>query len=387
MPAATPDNLVWPVIEDISHCSVEEGALCVTWKSGLRSRYHPIWLRDNCACEQCLHSVTREHLFDVRDIALDIKIDAVEKTEGGEVCVTWSHNAHTSEYHPGWLYAHSGLLEEEHTTPELWDSSVIKEPISFQANQGVVDDELLHQVLLALKRWGLVRIQGMSTDEDVVEALGLRIGPIRETHFARVFDVVSRPDGDSNAYTSEELAAHTDIPTRETPPGLQLLHCLVADAEGGLSTMTDGFKLAADLHSNHPKEFANLSSTKWCFANRAGETDYRWNTPIIVLDDHGQVNDVRLLPFSRAPLRVEFDEIEPAYAALQLFMNMANSSKYQIRYPFNAGDLIIFDNRRILHGRGEFYPQTGDRELRGVYVDRDDLDSKLRQFKNNKMSL
>jgi hypothetical protein len=40
----------------------------------------------------------------------------------------------------------------------------------------------------------------------------------------------------------------------------------------------------------------------------------------------------------------------------------------------------MFDNRRILHGRGEFYPNTGDRALRGTYIERDDVDSKIREF-------
>jgi gamma-butyrobetaine dioxygenase len=63
-------------------------------------------------------------------------------------------------------------------------------------------------------------------------------------------------------------------------------------------------------------------------------------------------------------------------------MEKANSREYQISFPFKAGDLIIFNNRRILHGRGEFYPQTGDRALRGTYIERDDVMSKIRQYQN-----
>ena len=62
-------------------------------------------------------------------------------------------------------------------------------------------------------------------------------------------------------------------------------------------------------------------------------------------------------------------------------MEKANSPDYQMRFSFQAGDLIIFDNRRILHGRAEFFPTTGDRSLRGTYLDRDDVFSKIRQLK------
>ena len=72
--------------------------------------------------------------------------------------------------------------------------------------------------------------------------------------------------------------------------------------------------------------------------------------------------------------------MDDIYAALVCFMERVNSPDYQISFPFAAGDLIMFDNRRVLHGRGEFYPKTGDRALRGTYVERDDVMSKIREF-------
>ena len=44
-------------------------------------------------------------------------------------------------------------------------------------------------------------------------------------------------------------------------------------------------------------------------------------------------------------------------------MEKANSPEYQMSFPFKAGDLIIFDNRRILHGRTAYDPKhSGDRD-------------------------
>jgi len=104
--------------------------------------------------------------------------------------------------------------------------------------------------------------------------------------------------------------------------------------------------------------------------------------PIIGVDDNGDVFEVRLFPFSRAPLMTRYEKIEPSYRALKLFMTLANSNRYQMCYKLAAGDLIIFDNRRILHGRAEFFPGTGDRQLRGLYLDRDDTRSKIRMTIN-----
>jgi gamma-butyrobetaine dioxygenase len=40
--------------------------------------------------------------------------------------------------------------------------------------------------------------------------------------------------------------------------------------------------------------------------------------------------------------------------------------------------MVVFDNRRVLHGRAAFDPATGHRHLQGFYVDRGEFDSRLR---------
>ena len=388
--APTPDNLAWPTSASIETCEIaDDGAVLVRWADQQLSRFHPLWLRDNCACDVCLHAFTREHLTDLLDLPLDIKAEQVKLDADGALVVNWQLGKHVSVFNPGWLFAHSGLSQEQDSQgqgsePLLWTATDLPEPLSFNAVDEQVSDDMLLEVLLAVERTGLARIRNAGSSRDTIEALGLRVGPVRETHFARIFDVISLADGDSNAYTSERLSAHTDIPTREAPPGLQVLHCLVAEADGGESTMTDGFKVAADLADQFPQDFAILSTVKWCFANRGGNTDYRWQAPIINVDSDGKVFELRLLPFSRAPLMTEYKNIEPVYRALQRFMAMANSPEYQMSYKFAAGDIVIFDNRRILHGREEFFPQSGDRELRGLYLDRDDMHSKIRMHANSR---
>lgn len=43
-----------------------------------------------------------------------------------------------------------------------------------------------------------------------------------------------------------------------------------------------------------------------------------------------------------------------------------------------AGEMVVFDNRRVLHGRDAFDPQSGSRYLHGCYVDRGEFESRLR---------
>jgi gamma-butyrobetaine dioxygenase len=377
----TPDNLYWPQRSTIISAQIINKSVVVNWNDNQQSTLHPMWLRDNCCCEECLNSVTREHLLDLRDISPAIKPNTVEIDTEGALVVIWSEQHHRSRYNPDWLYTHStGEQSQRDNQITLWSAADLSEPPSLDAVDGVITDELLHEALSTILRQGMVRLRGLPTDTAQVEALALRIGPIRETHFDRIFDVISKANSDTLANTSHQLAAHTDIPTRESPPGIQILHCRIAEAKGGHSTLTDGFKVAEDIRLQSPAHYKLLTSVNWCHANRAGPTDYRWSAPIIGLDDQGEPLEVRLLPFSRAPLQADYEDMDDIYAALVCFMERVNSPDYQISFPFAAGDLIMFDNRRVLHGRGEFYPKTGDRVLRGTYVERDDVRSKIREF-------
>lgn len=377
----TPDNLYWPLKEAIISAQLEKKAVVIHWSDNNHSILHPVWLRDNCCCKICLNQVTKEHLFDLRDISLDIQPISAGVDSDGALNIVWSEKNHTSRYNPGWLYANSINTENKPSNSAvLWTSSDFLEPPSFDAINNTVSDELLHDALITLKRYGMVRLRGLPINKEVVEDFALRIGPVRETHFDRIFDVVSQADSNTLANTSHGLAAHTDIPTRESPPGIQILHCRIAEAEGGNSTLTDGFKVAEDIGRNFPAHYRSLTKTKWCYANRAGPSDYRWEATTIGLNNEGELLEIRLLPFSRAPLIADYEAMDSIYAALICFIEKANSEEYQISFPFKAGDIIMFDNRRILHGRGEFYPNTGDRALRGTYIERDDVDSKIREF-------
>ena len=44
-------------------------------------------------------------------------------------------------------------------------------------------------------------------------------------------------------------------------------------------------------------------------------------------------------------------------------------------------DIFSFNNRRLLHGRTEFDPNSGHRHLQGYYMDRDEIIGRLNYLK------
>ena len=77
-------------------------------------------------------------------------------------------------------------------------------------------------------------------------------------------------------------------------------------------------------------------------------------------------------------------EIMPSYyKAYRAFMAKTRDPQYGLAIKLKAGEMVVFDNRRILHGRDSFDPATGFRHLHGCYVDRGEFTSRLRLLAHN----
>ena len=57
---------------------------------------------------------------------------------------------------------------------------------------------------------------------------------------------------------------------------------------------------------------------------------------------------------------------------------MLRSKEYAIKYKMEEGDILNFNNKRILHGRTEYDATTTSRFLHGCYLDWDEVKSTFR---------
>jgi gamma-butyrobetaine dioxygenase len=155
-------------------------------------------------------------------------------------------------------------------------------------------DEGLLKWLEKLHTFGLAVLTNCPTKKNSAFKILNRISHIRETFFGTPFEVINIPKPNNQAYTAEALGGHTDLPYYEYAPGYQFLHCLVNDANGGMSTCLDSFKIANFLKENNSEIFNLLIHTPVKFK----DNDYTQNktrvhySPIINLTKDGNINDI-----------------------------------------------------------------------------------------------
>lgn len=376
---ATPDFDVWPIRElPVAATPIEYGVR-VVWDDRIETRFHALWLRENAP--DATHPVTREQALMLHDIPDDLSVVDAAIEARGVLRIRWS-TGEESRFHPGWLRAHAveaGADPLALPPRTLWGSGLAGCLPRFDGARILAGDrDELAGWCEAIHVYGLGLLENLPATPDVIEIVPALIGPIRPTNFGAVFDVRSKVDANSNAYTSMALPLHTDLATREYKPGLQFLHCLKNEADGGENLLADGFMVAETLRREAPGLFETASTVPLHYANRARDTDYRFASPMIRCDAHGAIAEVRVSPWLRAPLVAPLETVDRTYRALRYFLAISERPVMHLTLKLKPGDMLGFDNRRTLHGRLGYDPATGERWLRGCYVEREELYSCLR---------
>ncbi|MFK8024867.1 MAG: TauD/TfdA family dioxygenase [Ilumatobacter sp.] len=365
--------------------SLADGFVTVAWADGTTFAAFALWLAEN-ADGFGLEPVVRESTLDPLDLPLADDLAQARVDSDGALVLTWRDRSPV-RVHPGWLrHVADGrhLPSSDLPEPSPWTAADFDVPPSVDAAGILDDDDVLERWLTALTRFGICRLVDAPTEPDFVVDLLERVGPIRDTNFGPIWSVRADPTPDSTANTSGDLGQHTDLPTRETPPGFQFLHCIENTVDGGWSRMTDGLAVVDAIRCDHPDAYEALTTLHWVFMNRSPTADHRWIGPIID-QQPGHPLTLRAFYPVRSAAHMPVSDVPRAYESLRVFSRVARDPRFQICTPFRPGDLIAFDNRRVLHGRDAF-ESGGARHLRGCYADHDDLYSRLRVLRRNNRS-
>ena len=337
---------------------------------GAEHPIHPLWLRERCRDALSMDPRTQQRLQDPSDFDLDVQVSAVAQPAAGVFRIKFS-DGHEATFRAEDLLEEVALPDNGHDcpAPRLWDGRLAELPRAhWRSNPS--DSELLSW-LESFLTLGFVIFEGVPTAPGTVLQVGATFGFTRETNFGALFNVRSTPEANDLAYTSIALDPHTDNPYRSPVPGIQLLHCLVNETRGGLSTLVDGFAVAQALRGQHPAAFDILSRTPVRFRYIDVDCELTASAPPIELDVTGALKAIHFSPrLDYVPLFGR-EALAAYYEARRLFDHRLRAPDFEIRFLLKPGDLVMFDNCRLLHGRTGFDPAEGLRHLQGAYIDID----------------
>ena len=376
----TPDFDYWPVNATATSLSHESDVLRINWSDQSVTEHHALLLRENSPDPGTIHPKAREMCISPTDIDSDLKIISAGIADNGAISVSFSDGTQ-SEFHPGWLKGTGWHQESKSPQYSSWRHKDLSEPPTFHGPDVLTDQSLFLNWLEALNKYGVARLQHLPQQDGLLEKIVTQIGPVRETNFGRQYTLVIKDDPDSQAYTSDMLLQHIDLPTRETPCGLQFLYTRENTAKGGEGIYADGYKIAEDLRAEEPEHYLSLTQDIWQYNNRAKNSDYRASGPVVETNINGDITGIRYNTFLRAPLNAPTRIQARAYKAYRAFCARAQNPHYWLTIRYQPGDLFSFDNRRVLHGRKGYEAKGGERFIEGIYSDRDDLYSRIRTLK------
>ncbi len=364
----------------------------ILWKDGIKTAHLAKNLREFSEDHLTTHPITREALLLPTDIPNDFNIKSAKVNRDGLIEIKWSHKLFEEDkgisfFHTGWLYQtgfNKDIKFSKNLQTQIWESKEFQN-IKLIDGEKVFDDyNELYNFLSNILIYGIAIVRNLKKNHNTIERFANLIGTVRGSDFGNFFDVKTKKDANSNAYTSNELKPHNDLSTREYIPGIQFLFCLKNSVIGGESSLCDGFAIAQEIRKKDKKIFNLLSTHKLDFINKSQFSDHRFSSPIFNHNSSGQLKEVRWTNWLRAPLRGSLKDMEKINNAQRLCYQLSDHEKFKVEIKLNPGEMICFDNRRILHGRTAFDSKSGERWLRGCYMEREEIWSAIRILERKK---
>ncbi len=357
---------------------LRENGLDVPLDGGGTGYFNYYWLRDNCPSS--FDRQTRERSFDIfaEEGAPMPRSAAIA---AGHLEIVWEDTDHVTRM-PLDLLERYSKAEKRPDSANLprrpWYADHYASLARFSHADLVADPSRVRDWVGAMLTDGVALLTGLpDTDAALLDTAGL-LGHVRPSYFGLTFEVKTHIKPTNLAFTSKALNLHTDLPSEDFAPGVQFLHCRANSVEGGDSLFVDGLAVAEDFQKLYPDAFRLLVETDVPYYCEHDTFDMRARQRVIELDEYGNISGVTISQHHADMFDMPQQELDRYYPAFCRFGRMMRDPKYMMRFRLNAGECIVFDNHRIVHGRDSYSATSGDRHLRGCYIDRGEMRSTYR---------
>jgi gamma-butyrobetaine dioxygenase len=365
----------------------------ILWEDKTRSKFHWLWLRDFCRCATCYNESCHQKYFDCADISLEIKPSAVA-ADAKTISIVWP-DGHQSVYSKTWLklfdYSNKWAPAfDNYPSQKTWDTKLRQEKQrAYEYGRVIEDDDNLLSCLDDLLSFGITIVKNVHDDDNLSKLIDRLGGFVERTYFGSSYDLIEKPADsiDSVSFSRSALPLHTDIPYYDQPPAFQFLYSVEVSESAqfkGCTQFVDGLHLAKLFRDQYPLHFKRLSTTKVLYRAYYPwvQKEYIHTTSVIHVDQDRQTITFVNNPTKMFFLHISFEEMTEFYAAYGAFKQMLKDPKYIFPLPWQQGIFVLYDNRRIFHGREAFGDPSVTRILRGGYFGYPEVTSRYFYLKN-----
>ena len=237
--------------------------------------------------------------------------------------------------------------------------------------------------LIRIYEDGCSLLRGVPCESGMVMEVAKHVYKVQPTCYDDMWNVLSSKEPTNLAYIEGALPLHQDLVFYESAPGIQCLHALRKDecVSGGESVLVDAIFAAEEFRKEHPAEFATLTTVpvNCCRIHyqREKPAHFTYQRPIISLGYNDEVIGVHWSSQGEGTPCLLHDKVEDYYQARWTWASFLKNFPITQTFQLQSGDLIIFNNHRMLHSRKDFRLNGGIRHLQGCYVNIDDFKSEV----------
>lgn len=327
-----------------------------------------LWLREQSPDPEAVDSLTRQRLFDSHLLDENLALVSIIQLPDAKAELVFS-DGHRAVYEAADILAET-RSDAQGPKPQQWESSLSLAEVTHDWPE-MDNDECFAAALESYLRYGFIVLRGVPGNKEQVLRVGSKFGYVKETNFGKYFEVYTKPLSNDLAYRSVRLGPHTDNPYRDPVPGIQLLHCLVNETSGGLSTLVDSVSVVEALKQEDLEGYELLRDVPVRFRFVDMGVELTASCPMIDVNGKGRTVGVHYSPrLDQLPL-LPREQIQAFHRARKRLAELFNSERYELKFRLQPGELMLFDNSRVLHGRTSYNPNEGLRHLQGCYIDRD----------------
>ena len=346
-----------------------QSALTLIGRDGPETRLPFLWLRDNCQCTECRVVQTSEKKFHLVDVPVDIAPSSAA-LEKDELRIVWP-DGHCSNFALSFIAA---VTTNEPRGWRDWPDEFCPHAVDFELflssdaeAAAAINDYLDSGVLL---------LGNAPCEPGTLESLAPRLGPVREVLFERIHNVEVDPKGYNVAHTALPLPPHNDFASYTWPPSVQALHMLANETEGGESILVDGWQILEDFRRDHPEHFTALCTVSVPFREFDESNETYTEMPIVRCNAEGEIVGLRYSNQLMQPMDPTGKGVEGFYKAYHELSQRIMSGQARTIFRLEAGQILVLQAHRVLHGRQAFTP-SARRHLQDAYYEQDNVRNHL----------